>query len=93
MADEVSWLVIERGWRVVGADGSDLGQVEELVGDSGTDIFNGLAVRGSAFGRERYVPSERVAGIESGVVTLDVSDLDELDDFDEPPPSEQFRAE
>lgn len=90
MADPVSWLVIERGWRVRGADGDDLGQVDELVGDTNIDIFNGLAVRGSALSRARYVPAERVAEIHEGVVTLDVDDLDGLDDYDEPPASEQI---
>ena len=45
MSDQpVSWLVIEPGWTVVAADGTEVGRVEELVGDSGIDIFNGLAV-------------------------------------------------
>jgi hypothetical protein len=92
MADPVSWLVIERGWRVVGSDGDDLGQVDELVGDTGIDIFNGLSVRGNALTRARYVPAERVAEIHEGVVTLDLDDLDELDEYDEPPSSERFEA-
>jgi hypothetical protein len=79
MADPVSWLVIERGWRVVGPEGEDLGEVEELVGDTDTDIFNGLDVRSGAFGRKRYLPSERVTEIVDGVVTVDVDDLDELE--------------
>jgi hypothetical protein len=80
MAQNVSWLVVEPGWRVVGVDGSDLGQVEELVGDIDDDIFNGLSVRGRLLGRKRYVPAERVATIEEGAVHLDVSNLDDLDD-------------
>jgi hypothetical protein len=92
MADRVSWLVIERGWRVVGTDGADLGQVDELVGDTGIDIFNGLSVRGGALSKARYVPAERVSEIYDGVVTLDVSDLDGLEDYDEPKASERFEA-
>jgi sporulation protein YlmC with PRC-barrel domain len=84
MADPVSWLVVERGWRVVDPDGNELGQVENVVGDAENDIFNGLAVRKNAFGRERYVPSERVAEIHEGVVTLDMDELGDADD-DEPP--------
>ena len=41
---EVSWLMIEPGWEVLGSDGSRLGKVHEVIGDSGKDIFNGLAV-------------------------------------------------
>jgi len=68
-------------------------EVSWLVGDSGKDIFNGLAVRGRALERERYVRSERVTVIEDGCVKLDVSDLDELDANDEPPRSEQLRPD
>jgi hypothetical protein len=92
MADPVSWLVIERGWRVVRPDGDEIGQVEEVVGDSGVDIFNGLSVRHSALTRARYVPAERVQAIYEGVVALDVDDLKELDEYGEPPVSERFEA-
>jgi hypothetical protein len=40
MADPVSWFVIEPGWKVVDADGEQVGTVDEVVGDSGDDIFN-----------------------------------------------------
>ena len=92
MADLVSWLVIERGWRVVRPDGDEIGQVEDVVGDTGIDIFNGLAVRHGALGRRRYVPAERVAEIHEGVVALDVDDLDAFEESDEPPASGQFQA-
>jgi uncharacterized protein YrrD len=92
MADLVSWLVIEPGWRVVRPDGDEIGQVEEVVGDSGIDIFNGLSVRHNALTRARYVPAERVQAIYEGVVALDVHDLDEFEEYDEPPTSERFEA-
>jgi sporulation protein YlmC with PRC-barrel domain len=78
MANPVSWLVVERGWRVVGPDGEELGQVEDVLGDPDTDIFNGLAVRGGALRRVRDVPAERVTNIEDGVVHVDVSNLRRL---------------
>src|SRR5438067_657482 len=43
-ADPVSWLVVEPGWKVVDRDGDALGRVDEVIGDTGQDIFNGLAV-------------------------------------------------
>jgi uncharacterized protein YrrD len=92
MADLVSWLVIEPGWRVVRPDGDEIGQVEEVVGDSGIDIFNGLSVRHNALTRARYVPAERVQAIYDGVVALDVHDLDEFEEYDEPPSSARFEA-
>ena len=42
--EPVSWIVIEPGWKVVGRDGEELGRVDEVIGDSNADIFNGLAV-------------------------------------------------
>jgi hypothetical protein len=61
--DRVSWLVIEPGWKVVDAQGEEVGAVDEVVGDSSDDIFNGLSVSTSLLGRPRYVPSEQVAAI------------------------------
>ena len=44
MPDPVSWFLVERGWKVVGRDGAELGTVEEALGDENADIFDGLAV-------------------------------------------------
>jgi hypothetical protein len=94
MGDPVSWLVIEPGWEVVGSDGEQVAKVDEVVGDTGKDIFNGLAVSPGLLKSARYVPSELVGTIEEGRVHLTIpSDrFDELDEHEEPPPSEQFRA-
>ena len=72
-ADPVSWLVIEKGWEVVAADGSALGSVHELVGDTGKDIFNGLAVSPGLLRGSRYVPAERVRGIFEGRIELELT--------------------
>jgi len=61
--DPVSWLVIESGWTVVDTQGEEVGSVDEVVGDSSNDIFNGLSISTSLLGRPRYVPSEQVAAI------------------------------
>ena len=39
MADTVSWLLIEAGWTVLAADGTEVGKVDEVTGDSNADIF------------------------------------------------------
>lgn len=93
-SDPVSWLVIEPGWEVIASDGAQVGTVQETVGDTGTDIFNGLAVSPGLLKTTRYVPSEVVGRIEDGRVHLTIShgDFDALGAHDEPPPSEQFRA-
>lgn len=92
MADPVSWFLIERGWEVAGSDGRKLGTVEETVGDSARDIFDGLTVGTGLLSRPRYVPSELVDGIVEGRVRLSI-DRDEfgrLEAYDEPPPSERL---
>ena len=93
MADPVSWLLIERGWEVVGSDGRAVGEVDEIVGDTGKDIFNGLAVTTGLLRHAKYVPSEKVGTIEEGRVhlTIGADAFKQLDTHDEPPPSEQFR--
>ncbi len=93
--DPVSWLMIERGWKVVAADGTDVGKVEEIVGDTGSDIFNGLSIATGLLGKPKYVPAERVREITEGQVDLDLSAdaVGNLDDHEVQPPSEQFRPD
>lgn len=64
MADPVSWLLIEKGWHVVGADGAKVGKVDEVLGDHEADIWDGLTVDGE------YVAAERVGSIVEGTITL-----------------------
>ena len=89
MADPVSWKVVERGWKVVGADGGDLGSVHEVLGDSTIDIFNGLSVTAGVLNRPRYVAAEHVAQIVEGEVRLALTraQFERLDEFHEPPAS------
>lgn len=95
MADPVSWLLIERGWTVVAADGSEIGHVHEVVGDSGKDIFDGLTVSSGLVGKPRYVAAERVTGIVEGCVELDLSpaDAELLSPYEQPAPSEEISPE
>ena len=95
MSDPVAWLVIEKGWTVVSADGTELGSVESVVGDSGKDIFNGLAVSPGLLRKARYVPAERVRGIYDGRVELDLSEQEfgELAEHGPQPPSAEIRLD
>jgi hypothetical protein len=95
MADPVSWFVIERGWKVVDADGEQVGTVDEVVGDSSDDIFNGLAVSTRLFGQPRYVPAEDVRRIVEGSVQLALTkdEIGRLDEFEEPPTSAEILPE
>jgi PRC-barrel domain protein len=92
---QVSWLVIEKGWAVVAADGTEIGKVHEVVGDEGEDIFDGLAVSSGLRGRPRYVPAERVKRITEGRIELDLSgnEAERLEEYEEPPPSEEILPE
>ena len=73
MADPVSWLIIRHGWKVFASDGSDVGAVDEVAGDDTVDIFDGLAIATSAFGKPRYVPAEQVGQIFEGEVHLTIT--------------------
>jgi hypothetical protein len=91
--DPVSWFLIEPGWRVDGSDGREIGRVLEVTGDSSADIFDGLAVASSLFGKPRYVPAEKVAEIVDGRVRLrlDRDGLEHLGEFVQP--AEEDRIE
>jgi uncharacterized protein YrrD len=93
--DPVSWLLVEPGWSVVASDGTELGRVHDVVGDSAEDIFNGLAVSPGRLKAARYVPAERVASITEGQIRLELTpeEFDRLDEHGEPPPSERIRAD
>jgi hypothetical protein len=95
VADPVSWFLIERGWHVVGSDGSELGTVEETVGDSQLDIFDGLTVATGLLSKARYVPAEQVDEIVEGTVKLSVDkdEFDRLEGHEPPPPGTKIRPD
>ena len=88
MADPVSWKVVEPGWEVVAADGSDVGRVDEVVGDLDADIFTGLKILTGLLGKPKYVPSESVGPMEDGRVALTLSseEVEELRDWEDVAP-------
>jgi hypothetical protein len=95
MADPVSWLLIEPGWRVVDAGGGELGNVEAVTGDSGADIFDGIAVATGVLARAKYVPAEQVGAITDGTVQLklDRGAFDALGEYEEPADSVEIEGE
>jgi len=95
MADPVSWLMIQPGWKVLASDGSEVGAVDEVAGDSSVDIFDGLAIATSAFGKPRYVPAEQVGEITEGTVRLDLTpeQVDRLGEYLEPATSAEIEAD
>ena len=95
MPDPVSWLMIRPGWKVFAADGSEVGAVDEVAGDDGHDIFDGLAIATSAFGKPRYVPSEQVGQIFEGEVHLTLSgeQAEKLGEYLEPATSAEVEPD
>lgn len=69
MADPVSWLLIEKGWLVVDPSGARVGKVDEVLGDTNLDIFDGIAVETHLF-RKVEVPAEEVLEITEGRVVV-----------------------
>jgi uncharacterized protein YrrD len=95
MADPVSWFLIEQGWDVVDSAGEEIGKVEEVVGDSTRDIFNGLTIGTGLFSRGQYVAAEQVGEITDGRVQLTIgkAEAGQLPEYSEPPPSERIVPE
>ena len=86
MPDPTSWLVVEPGHRVAAADGEEIGKVEETLGDTVADIFDGLTISTGLLGKPKYVPSELVASIDTEAVRLTIGkgDVERLDEYTPP---------
>jgi hypothetical protein len=96
MADPVSWFMIRPGWKVYASDGTEVGAVDEVAGDEGQDIFDGLAVAHSALGKPIYVAAESVGQITDDKrieLTLSAQQVAELGPFVEPATSEIIEAD
>jgi hypothetical protein len=87
--------LIEPGWQVVDASGAEIGKVEAVTGDSGADIFDGLAVATGMLARPRYVPAEQVGAITNGTVQLELerSAFDALGEYEEPADSVEIEGD
>jgi hypothetical protein len=85
-APQVSWKAIERDARVLARDGSDVGRVVEVAGDTEADIFNGLVVSAGRLQANRYLAAERVTGIWPNQVQVDASaeQIDALPAYEQP---------
>lgn len=86
VGDPVSWFMIRAGWKVLAADGSEVGEIDEVAGDDTADIFDGLAIATTALGKPRYVPAEQVAEITEGAVRLSLTreQIEQLGEYLEP---------
>jgi hypothetical protein len=84
--DPASWIVIEKGWKVHAADGSEVGTVAETLCDEQHDIFDGLTVSTGLLSKPVYVPSEQVGEIVEGAVklALGADEVERLDPYEPP---------
>lgn len=87
MSDPVSWFLIEKGWKVMDADGEEIGRIEEAVGDQ--DIFSGVVVSTGLFGSPHLVPSDDVEEITEGCVRLRLrgDQVKQLEKYQAPEPA------
>jgi uncharacterized protein YrrD len=80
----VSYLAVEEGTPVLGADGDEVGHVAHVLADEESDIFDGIVIS-HGLGRHTFADAEQVGEIhERGVVlTLTAAEAETL-----PEPSE-----
>jgi hypothetical protein len=80
----LAWIAMPYRAKVVGADGTEIGSAESLLGDEEEDIFHGIAVKVQG-GRLVEIPAARVKRITAlGVATdLDRSDVAQLEPYKE----------
>lgn len=67
-APTLSWRAVKEGWRVLGADGRELGMVHRVLAAEQEDIFRGVVVKSGLLGGEWEVLSDRIDRIDEGVV-------------------------
>jgi hypothetical protein len=87
--------MIRPGWKVYASDGTEVGAVDEVTGDDGADIFDGLAVATTALGQPKYVPAEQIATITEGRIDLSLTreQVESADAFLEPATSAEIEPD
>jgi rRNA processing protein Gar1 len=69
--DEISWLALQAGTKVLTSDGKVVGHVTHVLGDLSEDIFDGIGVRHGLLG-QRMLPRSAIARITRATVYLAV---------------------
>jgi hypothetical protein len=67
----VSYLALQEGTAVLGADGEEVGQVAHVLADEEQDIFDGIVIA-HGLGRHSFADAEQVAAIHERGVTLTI---------------------
>jgi hypothetical protein len=70
MTERGSYLLLEPGMRVRGADGEDVGTIAEVVADEGMDIFRGIVLHRHGFAEAVFLPGDRLVAVDGNVATF-----------------------
>ncbi len=73
--DEISWLALEAGTKVLSQDGRLVGHVTHVLGDLEEDIFDGIGVRHGLIG-QIMLPRSAVGTITRAAVHLTVPEAE-----------------
>jgi hypothetical protein len=87
LGDPISYLVLEPGTPVLSADGGQVGTVQHVLADTGTDVFDGVIVH--VRGGHRFADASQIDAIHAHGVVLA---LDEAAAARLPEPSENPAA-
>jgi hypothetical protein len=68
LGDPISYLVLQDGTPVITADGQEIGAVEHVLADSGTDVFDGVIV--DMRGGHRFADASQIETIHQRGVVL-----------------------
>jgi uncharacterized protein YrrD len=70
MAETIAWRRMRPGWPVLDRSGKEIGRIHGVMGDRGSDVFNGLLVENGPHKGTEYVPAEQVTEIRGERVTV-----------------------
>ena len=70
---QISWMTLEKGTRIVSSDDEELGRVAEVIADRQKDIFSGVTFRSGLLGQDRFVPADLIDRMTADEVRLSVS--------------------
>ena len=71
--EQGSYMLIEHGMTVRGTD-ADLGTVDQVVADTGADVFRGLILsHGLLFAKRSLISAEHVIAVTGNVVQVNIS--------------------
>lgn len=90
LGDPTSYLQIEDGVPVLSSDGEEIGTLEHVLADEGTDIFDGIIVdTRTGPGGWRFADASEVAELHEGaiVLALDAAQCERLPSPSENPPA------